>query len=72
MPSKSCDFGIISHFHCCVIMIRYLLYKDEKLSVCLSVLATLITLPSRNISTPDLLKMKAMSSGIYKLVLKSF
>ena len=49
-----------------------LLYKDEKPSVCPSVLAALITLPSRDVSTPDLLEMKATSSGINKFVSKSF
>ena len=52
-----------------------LLYKAEKpsvWSVCPSVLAALITLPSRDVSTPDLLEMKATSSGIYKFVLESF
>ena len=49
-----------------------LLYKDEKPSVCLSVLAALITLPYPDVSTPDLLEMKATSSGIYKFVLESF
>ena len=38
----------------------------------LSVLAALITLPSRDVSTPDLLEMKAKSSGINKFVSKSF
>ena len=48
-----------------------LLYKDEKPSVCLSVrtfFVTLITLPSSDVSTPDLLEMKAMSSGINKFL----
>ena len=56
----------------CKIIIVYLLYKDKKPSVYPSVLAALITLPSRDVSTPDLLKMKATSSGIYKFVLESF
>ena len=53
----------------------YLLYKGEKLSVRPSVgtfFVTLITLPSRDVSTPDLLEMKATSSGINKFVFKSF
>ena len=51
-----------------------LLYKDEKPSVCVSAifLAALITLPSRDVSTPGLLDMKATSSGINKFVSKSF
>ena len=51
---------------------KNLLYKDEKPSVCLSVLAALITFPSRDVWTPDLLEMKATSSGINKFFSKSF
>ena len=50
----------------------YLLYKDEKPSVRLSVLAALITFPPHHVSTSDLLEMKATSSGINKFFSKSF
>ena len=52
--------------------LQYLLYKDEKPSVRLSVLAALITFPSHHVSTSDLLEMKATSSGINKFISKSF
>ena len=47
----------------------YLLYKAEKLSVCLS--ATPISQPCQHGLKPDLLEMKAESSGMTKFVFKS-
>ena len=57
-----------------VIFFFYYIKMKSRLSVCLSAifLAALITLPSRHVSTPGLLDMKATSSGINKFVSKSF
>ena len=50
-----------------------LLYKIEKPSVRLrSFLVRPITLPSMHGSMPDLLKVKAMSSGIHEFISKSY
>ena len=55
--------------------LKNLLYKDKKpsvWSVCLSVLTTLITLPSRNISTPDMFECKPLLLVSTRLFRKVF
>ena len=60
------------HLHDRAGTLASLLYKAEKPSVCLSVrTVTLLSQPCQDVLKPDLLDMKAESSGTTKYVFKS-
>jgi len=64
----------LDHLHDRAGTLVSLLYKDEKLSVCLSAFfgVTLLAQSSRNVSTQDLVCVIAMVSGMSKFVFINF